>query len=325
MAYAVDSRVLNPANQLRDSLEKAERLVITLSPGNVEQFLLLLDQIEHELELLEAGGMDSRPERSRWESILSRISRNPSALVSAAEQVGGLDRLRAAHPPAESFWWRLDQEVTRRRRSLISRSLATLFILVAGVWFLLWAVDTFFPPNPEAVMMVDATGRIDRMLMEGNLEGALAVVEEALQQMPNEPELRIWQAVLLEQLNEPEEAAAILEETAAGMPDQAGAFWTLVGNKRLQLGDFDGAQVAAQRVLQVNPDDPQGYFLIGGIAESRGDFGTAIEMFNLVFELAEADNPQLAVIARVRMGQLLQQQGAMPFDTQPAATATPEP
>ncbi|MCB0062098.1 MAG: hypothetical protein KDE19_08290, partial [Caldilineaceae bacterium] len=52
-------------------------------------------------------------------------------------------------------------------------------------------------------------------------------------------------------------------------------------------------------------------FLLANIAEQTNDIATAIEMFERTFTLAEDDNPQLAVIARVRLGNLLQRAPGM--------------
>ena len=95
----------------------------------------------------------------------------------------------------------------------------------------------------------------------------------------------------------------------------------------MQSGDLEGAEAAADHALEISPSEAQAFFLLAGIAEARGDFLTAIDLFNKTFDLAEADNPQLAVIAKVRMGQLLQSPPAAPTqeepEPEPAATPTP--
>jgi Flp pilus assembly protein TadD len=95
-----------------------------------------------------------------------------------------------------------------------------------------------------------------------------------------------------------------------------------LGNNRMRVGDVEGAFEAAEQAQALNPDEPQVYFLLGSIAEIQGDLPTAISYFDQTFQLAEGSNPQLAVIARVRMGQLMQNPGSM---NSPAATPTPAP
>ena len=323
MAYTVESRTSNPANDLREALDKAERLVVQLDRQNVEEFLVLLDSIERIFEQLAQDQIDLRPEEVRWQSLLNRIDSRPGDIVKAAAAAGGLAKLRADHPPAESFWWHLDQEVARRRKRMITRAVVTLGALVLAVAVILWGINFFFPPSPEAVAMVEASNRIDQFIVEQRWEEALAVVQETRRQLPDEPELIAWEVVLNERLGNSEAAAAAMKEGMALLADQPVRFWLLIGNNRLMVGDLDGAEAAAREAEALAPDEAQVAFLLGGIAEARGQIPVAVEYFNRTFELAEAGgNPQLAVIARVRMGNLLQRPDAF---ASPAETPTPAP
>ena len=58
---------------------------------------------------------------------------------------------------------------------------------------------------------------------------------------------------------------------------------------------------------------PQGYFLLGTVAEVGGDTGAAIDVFEKTFQLAADSNTQLAAIARIRMGTLLQRSANISF------------
>jgi tetratricopeptide (TPR) repeat protein len=322
MAYSVESRAANPANQLRDALDKGERMVVQLDGKNVEEFLVLLDEIEHLLDELARGEMDLRSEHVRWQSLLNRISSRPGDIAGAAAIAGGLAKLRQQHPPAESFWWHVDAEVARRRKRTIARAALGLGGLVLAVILVLWAVNTFFPPNPDAVLMVETTNRVDQLIVEQRWEEALAVVKATQETLPNEPELAIWEVVLNEQLGNTEAATAALDKAQTLLADQPVQLWLMLGMNRLMVGDLDGAEAAGREAEALAPDEPQVFFLLGGVAEARGDVPTAIALFDKTFTLAEGDNPQLAVIARVRMGQLLQRPDAF---TSPQATPSPTP
>jgi tetratricopeptide (TPR) repeat protein len=233
-----------------------------------------------------------------------------------------MDKLRAAHPPAESFWWHLDAEVTRRRIQSVRRMITTLVVAAIVVVGGYYAIDFFFPPNPEAVLMVETSSSLDRLIAEGRWQDALDVVAAARTQLPNNPELIIWQVVLNERIGNPEAAATALAEAQRILADQPLQLLIYLGNNRLRAGDIDGAQVAGDEAMRLSPDDPQVSFLLGGVAEARGDIPTAISYFDQTFVLAEESNPQLAVIARVRMGNLLQNPGSL---ISPAATPTAAP
>ncbi|RIK56312.1 MAG: hypothetical protein DCC57_03525 [Chloroflexi bacterium] len=322
MAYTVESQTNTPANHLRDALDKAERLVVQVSGQNVEELLLLLDQIEQRFAQLSSDGIDLRPEEVRWQSLLNRLDSKPERIVSAAAAAGGLAELRRRHPPADSFWWQLDSIVVDRRKRAVKRAVITLGGLVIAVALILWGINFFFPPNPQAVAMVEATNQIDRLITDQRWDEALAVVQQARQQLPDEPELAVWEAVLYERLGNAEGAASALEEAKALFGDNPVQLWITLGNDRMMVGDLDGADAAAQQAAALAPEEPMVTFLQGGIAEARGDIPRAIELFQKTSELAGDENAQLNVIARVRLGNLLQRPDAF---TSPAATPTASP
>lgn len=324
MAHAIESRATSPANELRDRLDQAERQVVTLTGANVANFLLLLDQIEQMFSDLAPTQTDLRPEAGRWESLLNRLNSQPGPVVRAATQAGGLAQLRAQHPPAASFWWTLDAEVARRRTQAIKRAVVTIGTVVGLVALLLWGVNFFFPPDPAAVLITNATSKTQQLILEQKWAEALGEIQTARQTLPQEPELLIWEGVLLEQLGQIDQAQTVLAQAQQQVADRPLAYWIELGNIRLQVGNLAGAEQAAQQGMTLAPDDPQANFLVGNIAEAKGEIFKAIEVFSRTFALAENDNPQLAVIARVRMGNLMQR--ADIFATAPATTTiTPQP
>lgn len=323
MAHAIESRAHSPANELRDRLDKAERQVVGLNGANIEEFLLLLDKIEQMFEEFSQSSADLRPEQSRWDSLLSRISSKPRPLVNAARSAGGLAALRANHPPAENFWWHLDKEVSQRQRTAIIRAVVTALVIVTVVVGGLWAVDKIFPPDQRAVALVNTNAGLDPYIAEQRWDEALQVIEQAKASLPDEPELYIWEGVLAEQAGDQERAQAALARAQELLPGQLTDFWVLVGNRRMQVGNLDGAAAAANEALAIDPNNAQAHFLLGGVAEAAGDTQTAISEFNLVFELAEESDPSLAVIARVRMGTLLQQVNPFPESTVTETVTSP--
>lgn len=321
MAQTIEVRIGNVANNLREMLDKAERMVVQVDSASVEDLLTLLDRIEAMFDEFEQAeeAPDLRPEKSRWLSILSRVNSKPQPIVRAAQASGGLAKLRTAHPPAENFWWHLDQEMAQRRRHAIRRGLMTVVISVVVIAGALWGLNTFFPPDPNAVAMVETTNSIDQLVAAQEWDQALQVVRSARENLPDQPELMVWEAVLLEQLNEPAAAAEALARAQAALTDQPIQLYLYLGNYRLQAGNIEGAEQAAMQAQAMDAQEPQVYFLLGGIAETRGEISKAVDYFDQVFQLAQESNPQLAVIARIRMGQLLQNPNGF---SSPVATPT---
>jgi tetratricopeptide (TPR) repeat protein len=321
MAYSVESNTRTPITLLREALDKAERLIVQVDGSNVVELLNLLDHIDAQFEVLE-GQSDLRSEQSRWDGLISRVSTRPDPIVHAANVAGGLPKLRGENPPATNFWWRLDEEVTRRRvgnlRRLITTIVAVVVLAVGGYY----AINYFFPPNPEAVLMVETNNALDRLIVEQRWEEALELIQAARAQSPANVELMVWEAVIYERMGNADAAAAALAEANAALPDDPVQVLIYLGNSRLRAGDVAGAKAAGEEALALAPNEAQVYFLLGGVAETEGELATAITYFDQTYQLAEGSAPQLAVIARVRMGQLMQNPGSF---GSPAATPSPVP
>ncbi|MBI1294966.1 hypothetical protein GC175_08410 [bacterium] len=321
MAYSINEKLSNPVTQLREDLEEAERLVVRVTSENVERFLQLLDRIDIQLTELSANsGLDLRPEKTRQESLLSRIENNPQPVAAAAGRAGGMAKLRDRNPGADGFWWRLDALLAAQR----SRAARRFTVTVGGIIFffaaLYFVVYTFFPPSPDVLVVNDATNRLPDLAMEGRWDEALALIEQSQAQLSApDVELMIWEGVIAEQLGLAERADRVLAQ-ARGLieAENEDLYWVTLGNTRVMAGDLDGAKVAADAALALDPLEGQAYFLLGNIAESRGDLLGAVENYERTFEYASESNPQLAVIARVRLGTLLQSgAGFFPTDTAP--------
>lgn len=311
MAHSVESRSNNRANVLRDALEKAERQAVQLTGANVEAFLLLLDQIDHEFETIESDEIDLRPEETRWQSLLLRLDAKPQLLVAAAAKAGGLAKLRNNHPPAESFWWHLDTELRQRRLHAARRAIVTFVIAVVVIVGGYYALNKIFPPNPAAVRMIELTSQFETLIANQQWDEALALIEQAQAELPEEVELVLWEVVFAHEAGYSERAQSAMVRAQAMAPESQPELWVQLGNFYLQAGDLAAAESAGQEAYALAPENPQVTFLLGNLAEEKGDITTAIAMFEDTFTLAEEENPQLAVIARVRMGNLLQRAPAM--------------
>ncbi len=316
MAHNINSRAISPADQLRRDLEEAEKLVTRVASADVETLLLTLDRIDSEFDRLTDSGMDLRPEQSRWDSLIQRVNSQAAAITSAAAKGPRFPRLRKTHaigPASEvSFWWYLDQEASRQRRRMLVRLGTIVGTVVGGVLLAYWTMQTFFPPDPLDVLYADVMYQLDQYSMEQNWPDALAVIDANLDQLPAEPDMLIWRGVLEERLDHPEIAKQNLAQARALLTGREVFYWTTLANRRLQTGDLDGAEPALAQALTLEPENPQAYFLLGGLAEARGDNSLAMEHYNHVFDLAEASDPQLAVIARVRVSQLMQSPNVFP-------------
>lgn len=316
MAYSVRQERQSLATSLRQELDEAERVVIQLRRDNVEPFLQLLDSIDRRFTQLASSGLDLRPEQTRWNSLQDRLQREAGRVMRAADAAGGLASLRARNAPAQGLWWHLDAVAAADRRRSIRRLGAAIGTAVASL-ALIWSLFTFvIPADANSVITSEAITELRQLAFEARWQHGLAVIEEAkaLLTEPN-AELLIWEAVVRGKLGQDARAEEALDEAKALVPsDRQVAFWWTLGMVRLDIGDLEEARAAGREALALDASDPQGYFLLGNVAEVEGDVPAAIELFEKSYQLAlESGANELAVIARIRMGTLLQRPAGIPL------------
>lgn len=321
MAHSVTSRTSSPANDLRDALKEAEDQLVKPSPDQVEPLLILLDKIDFLFDSLDMPDLDLRPEDARRVSLHNRLLSKPSLIVSPARAVGGLAALRAKQPSAKGFWWHLDKTLNQRRSKSLRRLLITAVTVIGLLGLAYFIVDTFFPPSPEALIVLEATNSIEPDLLAQDWAAARQKIETGIEAAPEESELWIWHVVLSEQLGDNASAEASLDKARA-LVDNEERLLVGLAQTRLQIGDLDGAEEAAQQVLTLDAESALGTFILANVAEAQGDIRTAINLFEEASNLAADTNAQLSVISRMRMGTLMQ--SAPGFPAAPAADDQPD-
>ena len=313
MAYSVREERQSLATSLRDKLAEAERLILQLRRDNAESYLQLLDSIDECFSQLESSGLDLRPEQARWGSLQSKLRSEAGRVVRVLVSAGGLQQLRKTNFPAHGMWWRLDEVVAANRRDL-ARRLGTATGTIAIFLTIVWALFAFvIPVDANTVISSEALTSVRQLTFEERWSDALVIIEEAKFQLTQpDAELLIWEAVVRDKLGQDE---IVLDTLAAAKAlvesDQQMEYWWTLGSAYLAVGDLKKARTIGNEALALYPLDPQGYFLLGTVAEVEGDTSAALDLFEKTFELAFDNNPQLAVIARIRMGMLLQQPASM--------------
>lgn len=319
MAHSVDVRTGTSATELRELLDQAERQLPMLDRAELEPYLLRLDRIETLFETLATDGIDLRAEQTRWEGLLLRISARASQLVRSAGGQSSFAGLRQRHPEAQSFWWRLDEQVAAAQRRQLRRIAVGAVVAVIVLAIATVVYQRFLAPPPETILLIDTLHRVDASVMEEDWATATQAVDHALVTLPADLDLLLWRAVLAERQGDDAAATDFLARARA-LPFAPSDVDVLLGMKRLQAGDLAGATAAADAARQRDPALPTAYFILASVAEVRGERVAAIDLFEKAATLAEENDPQLAVTSRMRLGALLQQGAGFlePQATEPA-------
>ncbi|MCC7353377.1 MAG: tetratricopeptide repeat protein [Anaerolineae bacterium] len=321
MARALPPTSFTPADELRDLLDRSERRVVNLRGTGKDTVLLLdwLDRIAVLATQLEADGADLRPERARLGTVEAQLRDRARQLVREA----GAEFPRArqeAEPTPDRWWWYVDEIAAEQRRQQLRR-LGLMALGLAAVVVAIWFVfNVLFPVDPKVAAVQRLRGEADRALSTGDLVAALAAYEEAAQTDPEDPSLIIWVGVLQEGLGQQEVAEQKYREAEA-MTDSRLLFLLERGRVYGSVGQLDKALADAEAVLVLDPDSAEGHFLLATALEGQGKVAEAIAAYQRASALAESRSPQLAALARIRLGYLLQS-GALPT-MGPTPTPTP--
>lgn len=307
MAHIVETQMGTPGAELRGRLDRAERQLPALQPGELGEYLRSLNRVEELLETLTAEAADVRPEMTRWLDLQARLGSRAPKLVKLAGAEGGFAALRAANPPAEGAWWRLDQLVAEERKRSWTRWAVIGAVVVALLAVGAFVYSRWLAPSPEVVLVMSTLNQVEQLAQDQKWDEAATVVDQTLQTTPDDPDLLVWAAVLAERRGETDQAADYLARAKAAADDPL-RFQLALSMKRLQAGDVDGAEAAASAAQAIKADEPQAVLLLGSVAELRSQVQEALALYQQAADLAEQqDNAQLTVIAKMRYGMLLQQ------------------
>lgn len=151
MATNVATQYASPAGALSARLERLEELVEEPVPANVEALLVLLDDTQAELVNLERSNLEVGEERLHWNSLLEDLEKRPQLISVPARGVpGGMNALRAKHPPATAFWWQADRLRAAHLRSQLLRAILLLLVAAAVVWGAAWLWSYLAPDDAES-------------------------------------------------------------------------------------------------------------------------------------------------------------------------------
>ena len=277
---------------LRRALDQIEPLALVYDqqPDGARRFLALLDEISRLAEACRDQGLDIESEQVRVDAVVGRARREAERFARAHAGIA---------IPAESrhgqtlMTLAAQRRTEKRKRLVISTSLVTLIITVL-VYMVVSA-----PPAPN-------TSRILELAVSGASAEAYALAQKEHEAFPDDAETLLWLSVLAE-VNNDATRAEMLWQSLQRTVDNPDALLYQRGNTRLlALNLTKAAEDAA--LLKQNPITyPEGVLLEAGIAEARGEVTKAITLFGEAARVAEAANRQeMAVLARVRMGNLMQ-------------------
>jgi tetratricopeptide (TPR) repeat protein len=329
MARALRYEPTTPADELRERLTACEKGIANLRGSGTRARVLLenMDRIAELWPVLEAAGLDLRPEAGRWETIQASLRRVARRLLKELRSSGGLAAVRAQqHPDGRcAWWWRLDEAIAQEnKRHALRAGLTTATVIVAALaaYFLfrmLFPVD----PNLKAAMDLQSAGEL-KIQKSGDFAGALADFKAATTYLPNDAETWLRLGVVQEALGD-QAATAESYGRARALVSSDSEFQYTRASVYLTLGLLDKAKKDGEASVAADPNNPYAYYLLSSVYESLGQGPAALAAIQRAAELADAQQQtQLSAMARYRMAMMMQQAQQQGFGS-PLPTETPAP
>ncbi len=305
--FFVPPATLTPSDQLRESLDRAERLLSNLRGAGPQgmDLLHLFDRIAATLDELGAAGVDVRVEQMRFEMFQKQLRRRGGLFL--AEVGAALSAQRGEERPDDArWWWFLDRVVSQRRRQGLVRGLGIglgILLLCAASWFV---YDRFIAPPPQVRQAIRHRMVGEKLVDEGDWSAGLAEFEAATALDPDDPESWVWCGILYQKLDQRDDADAAFER-ARDLYGQEVAFLLERGALFLRIGHLDAAQADAETVIAQDPQSGWGYYARAGVLATREEYVAAISDLDRAIELADqAEDTELEALARTQRAMVLQ-------------------
>lgn len=293
--------------ELQTLAVQVNRLQGCTAPRALE-ILQSLDRVTATIAQLSESNVTLGSEATQFETILAQLKRRRRLFVARAGGAAAFQAARQSNPPDRAhWWWFLDEQTQQEQKASMHRWLRFAVIAAALLVVLGVIYRQFFAPDPAFVAAYGLNQDAENNLIAGNLEQALADATDALEYTPNDPALYVLKGVIEQALQQEqasrksfEAALQLLGDRPVDFYVERAGLYNMAGKYELTLADADAA-------LALAPDSANAYLLKGQAYEMLGDIPQAIESYELASQAAKRINdPQIDVIARMSLGQLLQ-------------------
>ena len=298
-------------NNLRKMIEEYKDCVLNIDYPDREiiKMLTLRDEIENLLLNLEKRGTDLEADRVRLETfdviIRKQMKKVHRKLTTSLNPLPYREERKI---PRSHWWWYLDEllrekRVQARKRWLIRGGIAAVALLAVYI------VLTRIVPQPKQSVIYQ--GQANQLYQEGKLDEAIEIYKKAQDLEPDDSAIPLMLGItyedkgLLDRANDYFERARLLSSQEIDFHNSRGMIY-------LQTGKLGKAILDAKKALEMAPNSALSHFLLGSIYETENRTAEAIFEYQIVSDLDQ--NPQLTVMARFKMGMIMQRAPLRSFE-----------
>ncbi len=307
-----DQTTTMSAEEVRKAIRRLEIDVVNYRGKGREvlDLLALRDEVEGALAALERGGLDIRPEQSRLAFVDGKLDRYSRKLLREIGGPGALAKARQERqPPADHWWWFLDQRLADRIKRSVRRTVITVVAIVVVVGGGLVLADRLWGLSPEEreahALIMDG----ERMIAEGNLDEAIKAYQGALDLTPEDPEPYLYLGVLYRETGQEEKAEESFAEARRILGDDV-EFYVSLAQVYVITGKPQRVVEAANEALALDDENARAYYVRATGYELQDEIRLALEDLDRAAELSRGVNDTLYVMAKTRYGNLLERAAA---------------
>lgn len=298
-------------DNLRKMIEEYKDCVLNIDYPDREiiKMLILRDEIENLLLNLEKRGTDLEADRVRLETfdviIRKKMKKVHRKLTTSLNPLPYREERKI---PRSHWWWYLDEllrekRAQARKRWLIRGGKAAIALLAVYI------VLTRIVPQPKQSVIYQ--GQANQLYREGELDEAINLYKKAQNLDTEDSVIPLMLGVIHEDKGLLDTANDYFER-ARLLFIQRIDFYNSRGMIYLQTGKLDKAILDAKKALEIAPNSALSHFLLGSIYEIENRIAEAIFEYQIVSDLDQ--NPQLTVMARFKMGMIMQRAPLRSFE-----------
>lgn len=290
-------------DNLRKMIEEYKDYVVNINFLNQDilKMLILRDEIEDLLLNLEKRGTDLEADKIRLETFDTIIRKTMKMVYrKLSASLNPLPYREERKIPRSHWWWYLDELVKEKRARARKRWLVrggTAAVALLAVYIILTKI---IPPPKQSVIY---QGEADRLYEQGKLDEAIDVYKKAQDLEPDNSTIPLMLGMiyqdqeLLDKANDYFERARLLSSRKID-------FYNSRGMVYFRKGNWEKAIIDVKKALEIDSNSAFSHFLLGNIYEVENKITEAIVEYQIVSDLAQ--DPQLTVMARFKMGIMLQ-------------------
>ena len=298
-------------DNLRKMIEEYKDYVLNINYPEQEimKMLTLRDEIENLLLNLEKRGTGLEADKVRLETFDTIIRKKMKMVYrKLTASLNPLPYREERKIPRSHWWWYLDEllrerRVRARKRWLIRGGIAAVALLAVYI------ILTKIVPQPKQSVIYQ--GKARELYQEGELDEAIEIYKKAQDLEPDDSTIPLMLGIIYEDKELLDKANSYFER-ARLLSSQKIDFYNSRGMVYFQMGKLDKAVLDTKKALELDSNSAFSHFLLGNIYEMENKITEAILEFQIVSDLDQ--NPQLTVMARFKMGMIMQRAPLRSFE-----------